>query len=220
MNVTEDDSTRLGLVRRTQDLSNNKIWDLHVAVHFLPQPQRSHLLMQDLSNVSVVFYIISSSLSFFLKKIFLLFFLLLFYSSKPDALTQLTSRLSLLGMLQTHCHPIDPRVLKSACWLQAGAEQAELCCMEYISSQGCPPPARPDWLGPASLFPSACQRAGTNLIPEDCSKGLPLAAQPAMWAWFLPPVSLLWQEEIALVLVRLLVRMFPVIHGSTDLSSS
>lgn len=130
------------LVRRTQDLCNSKIWGLHAAVHFLPQSQQSQLLMQDLSNVSVLFYIISSSLFFFFLIPFIIFFLLLFYSSKPDALTQLTS--SLLGMLRTHCHPIDPRVLESACWLQAGAEQAVLCCMENISSQGCPPPARPD----------------------------------------------------------------------------
>lgn len=130
------------LVRRTQDLCSSKIWDLHAAVHFLPQLQRSYLLMQDLSNVS--YFVLFLLLSFLKNSFYYYFFLLLFYSSKPDALTQLTSRLSLLGTLQTCCHPIDLRVLESACWLQAGAEQAELCCMENISSQGCPPPARPD----------------------------------------------------------------------------
>lgn len=127
-------------------------------------------------------------------------------SFKADALNQLSSRQSLLGLLRIRYHPDDPRVLESACWQRAGSEQDELCCMENISSQRCPLPDRPDWLGPASLFPSACQRAGTNHVSDDISKRLPLAAQPATWAWFLPPMSLLQQEGTALVLVRPLVR--------------
>lgn len=123
-------------------------------------------------------------------------------SFKADALTQLISKRSLLEMLWMSYHPNDPRVLKSACWQHACSEQAELCLMENISSQRCPLPARPDWLGPASVFPGECQRPWINHAAEGLSRGLPLATQPATWAWFLPPISLLQQEGTAFVLVR------------------
>lgn len=141
-NVTKDDSTRLGPGQEdTGPLQQQNMGSSRSSS--FPSSASEIISSYARFKQRVLFRIISSSL--FLKKFFLLFFfLLLFYSSKPDALTQLTSRLSLLGTLQTCCHPIDLRVLESACWLQAGAEQAELCCMENISFQGCPLPARPD----------------------------------------------------------------------------
>lgn len=127
--------------------------------------------MQDLSDISYfgLLFLCPPPAFFF-------FFFLMFYpcsSFKADALTQLSSRQSLLGMLRMSYHPDDPRALESACWQRAGSSR--LSCVVWRTFPPGDAHCQPDQTDLAKLpsSPVLAKELGQIMFQRISPKGFP-----------------------------------------------